>query len=349
MAPEGETTRPLARRRPTLDDVARHSGASLATVDRVINDRPGVRDRTRQRVLQVANRLGYLSAEPEPEMAGPPLVLDFVLPDGTNSFILNLARLLAESAAQRPDVELRLHMIEGFNPAAMADKLGELAGKSQGLGITALDHPLLREAIRAVIGEGTPVVTLASDITQVPRLDYIGIDNRAAGRLAGHLLGRFICQNVAKIALFAGSLSYRGHEEREMGFRHILTESHPGLTIVELREMSDDTTRGYEEARRLLERHPDLAGIYSIGGGVEGIARALEESGRGQDVVFIGHELTEGTRRLLISGTIDALIDQNPRVEAREAINLLVQAARGIERPTARPMRVHPIFRENLP
>lgn len=57
---------------------------------------------------------------------------------------------------------------------------------------------------------------------------------------------------------------------------------------------------------------------------MEGIARALEEAGRGQEVVLIGHELTEGTRRLLVAGTIDALIDQNPRVEAREAIDLLV-------------------------
>lgn len=82
---------------------------------------------------------------------------------------------------------------------------------------------------------------------------------------------------------------------------------------------------------------------------MEGIARALEEAGRGQEVVLIGHELTEGTRRLLVAGTIDALIDQNPRVEAREAIDLLVQAAQGTERPVARPMRVHAIFRENLP
>lgn len=349
MALEGDRLRPAAARRITLEDIVRESGASLATVDRVINQRPGVRDRTRQRVLQVANRLGYLVTEPQAVQAGPPLVLDFVLPDGTNSFILNLAHHLAESAAQRPNVQLRLHMIEGFDPAAMAAKLGELAGQSQGLGITALDHPLLREAIRSVIAGGTPVVTLASDITQVPRLDYVGIDNRAAGRLAGHLLGRFIRQDVAKVALFAGSLSYRGHEEREMGFRHILTESHSGLAIVELREVSDDTRRGYEEAKRLLARHPDLAGIYSIGGGVEGIARALEEAGRGQEVVLIGHELTEGTRRLLVAGTIDALIDQNPRVEAREAIDLLVQAAQGTERPVARQMRVHAIFRENLP
>lgn len=339
-----------ASRRITLEDIARDAGASLATVDRVINQRPGVKERTRQRVLQAASRLGYLPALPEETVVeAPPLVLDFVLPDGTNRFILNLAQHIAETAAQRPDVVARLHMIEGFNPAAMAEKLAQLTGQSQGVAITALDHPRLREAIRQLTAAGTPVVTLASDITQVPRVGYVGTDNRAAGRLAGYLLGRFLQGRGGKVALFAGSLSYRGHEEREMGFRHILAESYPGLTIVELREVSDDTQQGYAEAKQLLSRHPDLAGIYSIGGGVEGIAATLEEAGRGQDIVVIGHELTEETRRFLVNGTIDALIDQNPRVEARETIDLLVQAARGAAHPVSRPMRVHAIFRENLP
>jgi LacI family transcriptional regulator len=346
----GAVARPSAGRRVTLDDIARDAGASLATVDRVINQRPGVKDRTRDRVLLAASRLGYLPAPPEEVvLEAAPLLLDFVLPDGTNRFILNLAQHIADCAAGRPEVRARLHMIEGFDPAAMAVKLHELIGQSQGVALTALDHPRLREAIRSLIAAGTPVVTLASDISQVPRIGYVGIDNRAAGRLAGYLLGRLLRGSAGKVALFAGSLSYRGHEEREMGFRHVLAESYPGLTIVDLREVSDDTRQGYAEAKLLLSRYPDLAGIYSIGGGVEGIALALEEAGRGQDVVIIGHELTEETRRFLVSGTIDALIDQNPRVEAREAIELLVQAARGVDRPASRPMRVHAIFRENLP
>jgi len=46
------------RRRPTIRDVAAAAGVSKATVDRVINDRPGVRSRTRARVLGVAEQLG---------------------------------------------------------------------------------------------------------------------------------------------------------------------------------------------------------------------------------------------------------------------------------------------------
>ena len=343
---------PRTSARATLEDIARGSGLSLATVDRVINRRPGVRERTRHHVLQVADRLGYLL----PDILAPPhartsirIPLDFVLPDGANRFIQDLARQLERWAPMRRDVEIRLHVIEGFNPSALAETLAALQGRSAGVGVTALDHPIVREAIRTLAASGTPVLTLASDITQVPRIAYIGIDNRAAGRLAGQLLGRFLPRGPGKIALFTGSLSYRGHEEREMGFRHILGDTRPELAIAELREVRDAVDRGYAEGAALLGRHPDLGGIYSIGGGVEGIARALEESGRGAEVVLIGHELSEESRRFLLSGTIDAVIDQNARVEAREAIDLLAAHARGTTSLRVPSFRMHAIFRENLP
>jgi len=36
--------------KPTVNDIARHAGVSLATVDRVLNERPGVRIVTKDRV-----------------------------------------------------------------------------------------------------------------------------------------------------------------------------------------------------------------------------------------------------------------------------------------------------------
>ena len=196
---------------------------------------------------------------------------------------------------------------------------------------------MVREAIRETAAAGIPVLTLVSDIAHAPRVGYVGIDNRNAGRLAGHLLGRFVPGSAGEVALFAGSLSYRGHEEREMGFRHVLADEFPNLRIVELREVRDDLERSYREARRCWRHDPSLRGIYNIGAGNRGIARALEEAGRAREVVFIGHELTEHTRRFLLSGTMDAVIDQNPRVEAREAIDRLLRAARGEPSPIRSP------------
>ena len=43
-------------------------------------------------------------------------------------------------------------------------------------------------------------MTLVSDISHVGRVNYVGIDNRAAGRLAGYLIGRFLPGASGKVA-----------------------------------------------------------------------------------------------------------------------------------------------------
>src|SRR5262245_9491079 len=74
--------------RISLHDVAREAGVSLATVDRVLHGRAGVRDRTVERVQAVVDRLGY---RPDPAAARlarkSPSRLVFVLPAGTNTFV----------------------------------------------------------------------------------------------------------------------------------------------------------------------------------------------------------------------------------------------------------------------
>lgn len=336
--------------RSTLMDIAREAGVSPATVDRVLNNREGVRERTRKVVLETARKLGY-AAEQEPTEEAPASAvrLDFVLPAGTNTFIANLLQQIVKQGALQDSIDVHVHSIEGFNPDSLARQLDALIGMTQGLGVIALDHPTVREAMRRVAASGTPIVTLVSDILHVPRLGYVGIDNRAAGRLAGYLLGRLLGRGEKrKIALFAGSLSYRGHEEREMGFRHVIADDFHNLEIVELREIRDDRQRAFEETVSLLKRHPDLSGIYNIGAGNAGIGQALQESGLAQSVIFVGHEVTESTKRFLLDGTMDAVIDQNPRVEAREALSILKAAVLG-EKADYHPPRLQVIFRENIP
>ncbi|WHS30203.1 LacI family DNA-binding transcriptional regulator [Brucella sp. NM4] len=336
--------------RSTVSDIARTAGVSNATVDRVLNNREGVKERTREIVLEAARNLGYLpGSAPLNANTTDRVKLDFVLPAGTNTFIANLRDEIARQASLQSQIELRIHSVEGFNPDTLALALEDLKEHAQGVGVIALDHPTVREAMRSLALSGVHIVTIASDILQVPRVCYIGIDNRAAGRLGGYILGRFLGRSTeGKIALFAGSLSYRGHEEREMGFRRVIAEEFPHLRIVELNEIEDSSEKAFTETIALLKRHPDLAGIYNLGAGNQGIGQALMDSGRSDSIIFIGHELTQGTKRLLLNGAMDAVIDQNPRVEAREALAILTSSIRG-QPFDSHPPRIQVIFKENIP
>jgi LacI family transcriptional regulator len=335
-----------------LPDVALLAGVSTATADRVLNKRPGVRHATAQRVLNAAVKLGYIL---ESEARGPeakPMRLVFLLPAGTNQYLNMLGRMVADSAPQLAgyNVRCRVESIRSFNPDLLARALTANARSADGIAFMALEHPAVREAVNALAERGVPTVTLISDVQNSCRVAYLGLDNRGSGRTAAYLIARFIGQRAAKVAMIAGSRSYRAHEEREMGFLHLFEELFPAITVVGLREGRDDEAQNYRQMRALLAQHPDLAGIYNIGGGASGIGRALKETRREQETVFIGHGLTADTRALLLDGTMDAVITQNPQLTLMScaAVFANVRAGRdpmaGVDAP-----RSEIVFRENLP
>jgi DNA-binding LacI/PurR family transcriptional regulator len=57
--------------RPTISDVARAAAVSKATVSAVLNDAPGVRESTRERVREAMERLNYRPARAVPGRSGP--------------------------------------------------------------------------------------------------------------------------------------------------------------------------------------------------------------------------------------------------------------------------------------
>lgn len=132
-----------------------------------------------------------------------------------------------------------------------------------------------------------------------------------------------------------------------MGFRSILSEDFPELEIAGIVEISDDREHSYLETLRFLDSG-GIAGIYNIGSGNQGIARALRERHCERKTVFIGHDLTDATRLMLLDRTMDAVIDQNPRVEAREVIRLLASSVK-VSRGEEYLPRLQVVFRENIP
>ncbi|EBV3600229.1 LacI family transcriptional regulator, partial [Salmonella enterica subsp. enterica serovar Virchow] len=82
--------------RPTVHDVARAAGVSLATVDRVINGREGVREATVLRVEAAISKLGFVRNQAAANLAKSRVYrLVFIIPEGANSF---MRRLEAETA-----------------------------------------------------------------------------------------------------------------------------------------------------------------------------------------------------------------------------------------------------------
>ncbi|MGX9525989.1 LacI family DNA-binding transcriptional regulator [Alcaligenes nematophilus] len=341
---------------PKISDIARLAGVSTATVDRVLNRRPGVRPGTVQHVLKAARKLNYISdAEFSTDRCLKPMRITFLLPAGSNRVIHMFGDAIDYSHTQlQPfNVDCHTEVFNGFDHESLAQALLGLRGRTDGVVFMALEHPVVREAVDTLVHDGIPVVTLISDLSASTRFGYVGLDNVATGRLAAYLLSRLGGGQSGSFALIAGSLCYRAHCDRESGFLQLMQEKGWADRVIGLREGHDDAESNYRQTRLLLEQHADLLGIYNIGGAPEGVARALKEARRDKKIIFVGHGLTSDVRALLIDGTLDAIIMQDPQQSILNCVRMLTAARRMAEGGESglklKPMNSIVVFRENLP
>ena len=337
----------------TIQDVAQRAGVSVATIDRVLNRRPGVRLQTVERVESAIRELNYQPDRIAARLArGREYRIWFILPTTTGEFFRSIEEEV-QNSAQRMSAErvaIMMKKVDVFDGEGLAATLDAFGDDVDGVAVVALDHPAVREAINALVARDIAVVTLVSDVPGSKRTHFAGIDNSSAGRTAAGLMGRFLGGKRGKVGLFAGSLSLRDHIERQFGFEQVMAHEFPNLEILPVRESRDDVEKTEALTAQLLREHPEVIGLYNVGGGTKGIVAGLEGSTRAKDIAFIAHEVTEGSRRALIKGTIDAIINQDTGHEVRSAVRVLIAKADHAPLVEAQErIRIDIFMRDNLP
>lgn len=338
-------------RRTTIKGIADAAGVSTATVDRALNGRPGVSPANRQRVLSAARELGYLPSEGMVILPSRPAHLEFLIPFGHNAFMRDVIDGLKEFSATLPLVEsCRIVALEGAGPDSVLPALEQISLRTEGVGLIAFDHPKIRAALTALCDAGVRVVTLASDIPGTPRSAYVGVDNRVAGATAAQIMGMTRGHADGDVAVFLGSHEFHGHREREAGFRTVMERLFASLTLLPAIETGEDSARSRRMMERLMERHRRLTGVYCIGAGREGIVEALRAVEGGARPFAVMHDLTKSSAAWLSGDLIDAVVDQNARMVAEQAIiQLLGSIAAGTPLLPVKHIEPRIILRENLP
>ncbi|HEY8702978.1 MAG TPA: LacI family DNA-binding transcriptional regulator [Arthrobacter sp.] len=96
------TSRKLPAKRATILDVAAAAGVSRQTVTRAMNDMPGIRQSTRERVQELARELGYSPSRfAKGLVQGAHISVGLAIPDLTNPYFPAFASSVVEMATQR--------------------------------------------------------------------------------------------------------------------------------------------------------------------------------------------------------------------------------------------------------
>lgn len=317
-------------RRPTIADLARESGVSIATVDRVLNARHPVREETTRRVYEAATAIGYHAAgliKQRLQQDLPQYRLGFILQKPNQFFYQSMAREIENAALSAPSIRVvpQIDFAASSTPTAITEKLRAMAARNQAIALVGPDYPAVTTVVEELKERGIPVFSLLSDFATGVREGYVGLNNRKAGRTAAWMIAK-AATRPGKVAAFVGSHRFHGHELREIGFRSYFREHAPEFEVLDTLVNLETAEITHEATLNLLQRHPDLIGFYVCGGGMEGAISALAEEKLARKLLVVVNELTPESRAALAEDLVTMAIATPVAQLARELVGLMVGA-----------------------
>jgi LacI family transcriptional regulator len=298
----------------TIADIARQAGVGTATVDRVLNKRPGVNAETVQRVMQVVAELGSPPPRGRPRK-GENFRFAFVLPGEATPFVELVDRQIAQAAGEfrHQHITEVTHRLDSADAVQFAAALAQFTD-SDAVAIMAPDLPPVKLAINELARTGVHVVTLFSDVAGSMRETFIGADNRAAGRSAGLLLGR-MAGGRDTLLLSSQATRMSGEIERRIGFAQVIEERFPKIKVQRTPDLPPTDAGACRALLRFLRGNgvdlSRVAGIYNVGSGSAGVARAVESLGLTGSVPVVAHDLTDEHRALLAANGLAYVLHQD--------------------------------------
>lgn len=279
----------MLKKRITISDVAYAAGVSLMTVSRAINSRDGINEETRNRILKIAEELGY-----RPSQIARGLVthqsatLGLVMPDVANPFFAQIARSAKEIAYQH---NYSLFLINtGEDSKREKDALNSLLEKEID-GAVLCSSRLSQEEMMTFL-ELLPAAVLVNRELKLPnsRVATLNVDDRNGTESC---LDYLVHKGRKNISLLAGPQFSVSGQRRLEGYQSGLLK-HNLPIIPDYIEMCSPTTQGGNEAAlRLFQRCPDVDAVVAFNDlAAVGVLRACQQTERRipEDVAVIGSD-----------------------------------------------------------
>lgn len=312
-------------RKTKLIDIAQALGVSTGTVHRALHDHSGVSAATKARVLQMAKAMRY-----RPNLAARYLStkrnfrISVNTLQGTTSFWDEVRNGISESARSLPlqnvEIEFRTYPqlgegeTEALEAALQSGVDGIIAFPSRPEGL----HSNLRRASKS----GVPVVCVATDAPNTPRLAVVSIDTLVSGSLAADLMGRFL-GGKGKVAVTMSAMAITEHAEKYRAFESTVGKLYEQIDVLTPIEDHDVEAEAYQKSRQLLDQHPDLAGIYVTTEASIPVLNAARDAGKLEGLTVITTDLFPALVPEIRSRAVAATIYQRPRTQGRMAFRVL--------------------------
>jgi LacI family transcriptional regulator len=311
----------------TIKEIAKIAGLCPATVDKVIHNRPGVKEATKKRVQQVLADLDY-----KPNIAGRALKLQqkkliiVAIMVQTDSFPHIMGGIQEQlETVKNFGLEIETHVVPYFDAGAQAQILRECAQRAiSGIILNPLNDARVISAINELAEKEIPVITINSDVPDSARTCFIGQNLIQAGRTAARLMAKFL-SGRGTVAVITGSQELLYDFCRLKGFSELLQQNYPDINLLKILETRENALVTYQKTAELLHEHPDINGIFITSGRVKDVGQAVSTLGFSGRVSIVCFDLYDDIRELIHKGVIDCTIGQDLHKQGAYPVQLFFQ------------------------
>src|SRR4029453_1519798 len=132
-----------------------------------------------------------------------------------------------------------------------------------GIAISCLNGDFLTDTINRAMDAGIPVVTWDADAPKSKRIAFYGVDDKAGGRILGEEAVKLL-NGKGTVALMT-TYGATNLQRRLDGVLEVLAQ-HPGIKVIEIFDVKEDTVKAAELIATGTNRYPDLGAWISVGG-----------------------------------------------------------------------------------
>lgn len=171
-----------------------------------------------------------------------------------------------------------------------------------------------------------PVAFIDSDAQWDQKVSFIGTGNYEGGVVAGEYFVKSL-KKTDRIVVLRGQLGDPTHDQRLGGFADTLKKS--GYSIAVVQPANSDTNMAMTVMQNLLQRYPDIKGVYCTNDGmVLGAQKALEQDHK-TNVISCGFDGQPACLQSIAKGGITATVAQDPYAMGYKGVKTLVDAING--------------------
>ena len=328
-------------------DIAKQAGVGIATVDRVLNERGGVSERTTKIVLDAARELQINRLLPQSNRRRLYVEAIFCRNQSTHYSRLNDALQTVSDIVDFPISVYRTHF-DVTETEKLVEHIDSTCEARDGFILFAYNTPYLAQNIRR-LAKKTTIVTISTDIPESHRHCYVGIDNHGAG-LAAAKISAAICRKGGKVLVLEPSEEAEAQSSRFLAFTQYFKALGRSADLIFFRD-TDYIQDPLKAFLGKLRAHQDIRVLYGPFNNdfVEQIISLGRTEAAIGDVAKIVHDLSPHSAQNLQDGLIDIVVDSNPAQEVFQA-TVFIAKEHGFETAfTQRPVNFQLYTSENLP